>query len=259
MKQAIFVLLAASVVFGQTQSKPAVPAAKPGASAAKPSATQAKPSAAAANKPASDMPAINGIPKTLFAERYVDTKLGTGAEAEPNKLYHVLYSGYLASTGQKFDSSSDHRAPILKDGKPVMGPDGKPQLGEPQPLVFPQGVGRLIPGFDQGFVGMKVGGKRRIFIPWQLGYGMRDLPARDGHVGIPAKSDLVFDVELVEVTEIPQMPAPQMPPHPTTPPTGSQPGAPPAGSQPSTPPTGNAPGTPPPGNAPETTPQNKQN
>ena len=63
-----------------------------------------------------------------------------------------------------------------KDGKPVLGDDGKPKLGDPQPMAFPQGMGRLIPGFDQGFDGMKIGGKRRLFIPWQLAYGARDIP-----------------------------------------------------------------------------------
>jgi len=54
-----------------------------------------------------------------------------------------------------------------------MGDDGKPKLGDAQPLSFPQGYGRLIPGFDQGLDGMKIGGKRRIFIPWQLAYGAK--------------------------------------------------------------------------------------
>ncbi len=95
-----------------------------------------------------------------------------------------------------------------KDGKPVMGEDGKPKLGDPQPISFPQGFGRVIPGFDQGFEGMKVGGKRRLFIPWQLAYGARGRPGPDpAHPGIPPKADLIFDVELVDVAEM------QMPPN----------------------------------------------
>src|SRR5579863_3420168 len=122
------------------------------------------------------IPKVHGIVKTDFALRYEDIKIGTGADAAPNMMYHVNYTGYLAATGEKFDSNSDRRPPVMKDGKPVMGPDGKPQLGDPQPLVFPQGMRRLIPGFDQGFSGMKIGGKRRLFIPWQLAYGTRVIP-----------------------------------------------------------------------------------
>jgi peptidylprolyl isomerase len=169
--------------------------------------------------------------KTDFALRYEDVKIGTGAEAEPNKMYHVNYTGYLAETGVKFDSNADRKAPVLgKDGKPQLGPDGKPVLGEAQPLVFPQGMGRIIPGFDQGFSGMKIGGKRRIFIPWQLAYGTRDIPGHPpDHPGIPPKSNLIFDVELVDVTDMPKPPQrPQMPPQRpgAVPMPGGKPGAP---------------------------------
>ncbi len=168
------------------------------------------------------IPPVHGIMKTAFSLRYEDIKIGTGAVAEPNKLYKVQYTGYLAATGVKFDSSYDHRAPMMKDGKPVMGVDGKPELGDPQPFAFPQGFGRLIPGFDQGFAGMKVGGKRRIFIPWQLAYGTRDIPARGAdHPGIPAKSDLIFDVELVDVMDLPAPPARPMGAAPPQPGTGA--------------------------------------
>lgn len=154
-----------------------------------------------------DVPRVRGIVKTAFSLRYQDIRIGAGAEAEPNKLYHVLYTGYLASNGYKFDSSEDHRMPLRdKDGKIEIGPDGKPRLGEPQPLVFPQGFGRLIPGFDLGFTGMKIGGKRRLFIPWQLAYGAHGRPGPDpAHPGIPPKADLIFDVELVDVTDLPTM------------------------------------------------------
>jgi peptidylprolyl isomerase len=129
-----------------------------------------------------------------------------------------------------------------------MGPDGKPQLGDPQPLVFPQGVGRLIPGFDNGFAGMKIGGKRRIFIPWQLAYGAHGHPGPDAaHPGIPPKADLIFDVELVDITDMPTaQPHPSLggtprpgtpvapPPHPPVPPPTTAPPAPPA-AKPATP------------------------
>jgi peptidylprolyl isomerase len=147
--------------------------------------------------------------KTAFTLRYQDIKIGTGAVAEPNKMYKVHYTGWRAADGVKFDSSFDHPGPPVmdKDNKPVMGDDGKPKHGDPQPMAFPQGMGRLIPGFDQGFAGMKVGGKRRLFIPWQLAYGTRDMPAHGAdHPGIPPKSDLIFDVELVEIGDMPAAP-----------------------------------------------------
>ena len=206
---ALFLFLAASVATAQSNGRPATASKAPQHHAA---ASTAAARAAASKLPAG-IPAVHGIVKTAFALKYQDYKAGAGALAEPNKLYRVQYTGYLAATGQKFDSSYDHRAPVMSDGKPVMGADGKPQLGEAQPMVFPQGYGRLIPGFDQGFEGMHVGGKRRIFIPWELGYGMRSVPARGDSPGIPPKSDLIFDVELVDVTEMPAMPSRPAPMH----------------------------------------------
>jgi peptidylprolyl isomerase len=146
---------------------------------------------------------VKGVLKSAFALRYQDVKIGTGKDAEPNKLYKVNYTGWLASDGKKFDSSFDHATPVMdKDGKPVMGDDGKPKMNDPQPIQFPQGRGRVIPGWDQGFEGMKVGGKRRLFIPYQLAYGAMGRPPV-----IPGKSDLIFDIELVDVVD---MPAPPM-------------------------------------------------
>lgn len=153
------------------------------------------------------VPPAEGTVQTAFALRYQDIKVGDGPEAAPGQIYKVHYTGWLASDGHKFDSSYDHRAPVMdKDGKPELGEDGKPKLGDAQPLSFPQGYGRLIPGFDQGVAGMRIGGKRRIFIPWQLAYGARGRPGPDAeHPGIPEKADLIFDVELLEATDM-QMP-----------------------------------------------------
>jgi peptidylprolyl isomerase len=129
-----------------------------------------------------------------------------------------------------------------------MGDDGKPKLDVPPPMPFPQGMGRVIPGFDQGFDGMKIGGKRRIFIPWQLAYGAKGRPGPDkDHPGIPEKANLIFDVELVDVSEMPA--PPQRPPmggmrpmpgapHPGTPgapPQAPAPAAPGAAPKPATP------------------------
>jgi peptidylprolyl isomerase len=211
---------------------------------AKPPTTATAPKAATTASTAAKLPAgippVRGIKKTAFSLQYQDIKLGTGADAEPNKMYEVQYTGWLAATGYKFDSSYDHRAPVVgKDGKPVTGPDGKPQLGDAQPMKFPQGFGRLIPGFDQGFYGMKVGGKRRLFIPWQLAYGAKGRPGPDAaHPGIPAKADLIFDVELVSQSEMQTPPArPGAPgvPH-AAPPRPIVPTTPSGNGQPTTPP-----------------------
>ncbi len=121
-------------------------------------------------------------------------------------------------------------------------------------MAFPQGYGRLIPGFDQGFAGMKIGGKRRIFIPWQLAYGEKGRVGPDpAHPVIPPKADLIFDVELVDIGEIPGPPnrAPivmkagkpivQTPGTPGAPSSPAQPGTPAPGATPPAP--GTAPST----------------
>jgi len=193
--------LAATVTAAQT---PTTPAPKTATTTAKPAVHKAATPPASAIKLPPGVKPVRGILKTAFALKYQDFVIGTGKLAEPGKLYKVHYTGWLASDGTKFDSSYDHRAPVMdKDNKPVKDADGNPQLGDPQPLSFPQGRGRLIPGWDQGFEGMKVGGKRRLFIPYQLAYGAMGRPPK-----IPAKSDLIFDVELLEVTDMPTQPQP---------------------------------------------------
>ena len=198
-----FLCVAMAPSLAQTAPKPAAPAHA--TATAKPAG--ASTAASSIYKLPAGIPRGRGPIKTEFSLRYQDLKLGTGADAEPNKIYKVLYTGWLAADGHKFDSSEDHRQPLRdKDGKAVLGDDGKPKLGDAQPISFIEGFGRVIPGFDQGFEGMKVGGKRRLFIPWQLAYGARGRPGPDpAHPGIPPKADLIFDVELVEVAE-PQMP-----------------------------------------------------
>ena len=255
----MILMLAACTVAAsaQTPTPPAAPAAKPAVAAtpAKPAtaatSSTAKPAAAAAKAAPATLPTVaaiikepaaiatKGIQKPFFtvALRYKEIKVGTGAEAEPGKLYKVLYTGYRASDGAIFDSTNLHpRPPVLdKDGKPVLGDGGKPKQGPPQPMPFPQGTGGTIIGFDQSFAGMKVGGQRRIFIPWQMAYGTRAMPDRGpDHPGIPAKSDLIFDVELVDVTDMPAQQA-----HPGMMP-GMRPGA--GGQQ--MPPKPGAPGAP---------------
>ena len=161
-----------------------------------------------------NIPKVVGIPKTIYALRYVDTLVGTGPLAEPSvlgtsmadskiKWYTVKYTGWLTD-GTKFDSSYDH-------------PGG-------EPITFPAGAHRVIPGWDTGFQGMHVGGKRRLLIPYQLAYGEAGRPPK-----IPAKSDLIFDIELVSVSD--------QPPTPKTPPAPAQPANPTAApDKPATPP-----------------------
>ena len=214
------------------------------------------------------VPPVRGIVTTAFSLRYEDIKIGTGPVAEPNKLYKVQYTGYLGSNGRpddghKFDSSYDHPGQPIRgaDGKPELDADGKPKMGPPQPMSFPQGMGRLIPGFDQGFSGMKIGGKRRIFIPWQLAYGAKGRPGPDeAHPGIPPKANLIFDVELVDATDLPMPPSrpgmggrpmPGGMPHPGAPGMPGTPGAAPAPGSAPAPGASPAPGTAPaPGSAP---------
>ena len=170
----------------------------------------------------------------IFTLAYVDEKVGTGELAKPKMWYTVNYTGYLPD-GTKFDSSYDH-------------PDKKP-------ISFPYGAHRVIPGWDTGFEGMHVGGKRRLFVPYQLAYGAAGHPPV-----IPAKAELVFDMELVSMS------ADDPNPKPTPPASGfGQPGQPgqPGGVLPSnrlpSPPPGGAPGAPGaapsgPANAPSTPP-----
>lgn len=104
-----------------------------------------------------------------------DTVVGKGDEAEKGKTVSVHYTGWLddkGSKGKKFDSSLDRG----------------------QAFKFVLGQGMVIKGWDQGFEGMKVGGKRTLMIPAELGYGQRGAGA-----AIPPNADLIFDVELLEV------------------------------------------------------------
>lgn len=100
-----------------------------------------------------------------------DIESGTGKEISKGALCFVQYEGFLED-GTKFDSSIDK--------------------GRPFQFVF--GTGRVIKGWDQGLVGMKEGGKRKLFVPEHLAYGERAI----GDI-IPPYSDLSFTIELLEV------------------------------------------------------------
>lgn len=264
------ILAAATIAASaQTSSKPATATTPSSTASKKATATTSKSTSTAstasatAKAPEPWIKLPTGVPATPhgpvktvpIAVHYEDIKVGTGPEGESGKLWHLKYTGWRASDGVKFDSWADHKRPQMdKDGKPELDADKHPILGDPEPAQFPQGVGGTIPGFDFGLEGMRIGGKRRIFVPWQLGYGTRDLAARKSPVpgmpdfpGIPPKSDLIFDVELVEVTDMPQRPQmPMMPPHgvPPHPGTGAPAGTAPA--QPATPAPSAKPATPPP-------------
>lgn len=128
---------------------------------------------------ADSLPQVSGTTHTAFSLRDIDIVQGTGALAAPRKCLYVHYTGWLTN-GKKFDSSRD----TMRNGAPR------------SPLAFPQGARRVIAGWDAGFEGMRVGGQRRLIIPYQLAYGELGRPP-----GIPPKATLIFDVELMGVAD----------------------------------------------------------
>jgi FKBP-type peptidyl-prolyl cis-trans isomerase len=116
---------------------------------------------------------VTGEPqKTPGGVKYWDIKVGTGAVAGRGQSVTVHYTGWLEN-GKKFDSSVDR--------------------GEP--FTFRIGAHEVIPGWDEGVAGMKVGGKRQLKIPPEMGYG----PKGAGNGIIPPNATLIFDVELLKV------------------------------------------------------------
>ncbi|MBS7661865.1 FKBP-type peptidyl-prolyl cis-trans isomerase [Pseudomonas lalucatii] len=101
----------------------------------------------------------------------VDLQLGEGKAVVKGALISTQYSGFLED-GTRFDSSYER--------------------GKPFQCVI--GTGRVIKGWDQGLMGMRVGGKRKLLVPAHLGYGERGMGAR-----VPANANLVFEIELLEV------------------------------------------------------------
>lgn len=195
----------AAAASSQSLAHPATKAAGAAMSAASAPKENCSIGAAGITLPAG-IPPVKGEVQSVFALRYQDYVIGTGAEAEPNKLYKVQYTYWLAADGTKIDSTLDHPGAPLKDanGKVMVEANGKPKLGPPMTVNFIQGRRQMVFGFDQGFAGMKVGGKRRLYIPWQLAWGAMGHPP-----AIPAMSDMIYDVELVDVAD---PPAPPMPP-----------------------------------------------
>jgi FKBP-type peptidyl-prolyl cis-trans isomerase len=109
---------------------------------------------------------------TATGLHYIDQRVGDGAEAGPGKTVELLYTGWLED-GTKFDASLDPN----------------------HPFTFRIGIDEVIQGWNEGITGMKAGGRRRLVVPPELGYG------RQGAGGgvIPGNATLVFEVELIAV------------------------------------------------------------
>jgi FKBP-type peptidyl-prolyl cis-trans isomerase len=136
------------------------------------------PTAAAESAPAASSPASAQGTESMPLQK-IELAPGNGAEIKSGQTALVHYTGWLYDTaapenkGKKFDSSVDRN----------------------EPFEFPVGAGMVIKGWDEGVVGMKPGGKRRLVIPPEMGYGARGA----GGGLIPGGATLVFDVELVEI------------------------------------------------------------
>ncbi|HZU69667.1 MAG TPA: FKBP-type peptidyl-prolyl cis-trans isomerase [Ktedonobacteraceae bacterium] len=120
----------------------------------------------------STAPHIVGTPVKLSGGlEYIDIVKGTGATVKKGNTISVEYTGWIASTCKKFDSSYDNKG---------------------QAFTTQIGTGQVIPGWDEGLIGMKVGGTRRLLIPASLAYGAQGSPPT-----IPPNAILIFDVTLL--------------------------------------------------------------
>ncbi len=124
-----------------------------------------------AGTPATVAPAASNVVTTSSGLKYEVLREGNGPVAKAGQTVSVHYTGWLTD-GTKFDSSVDRG----------------------QPFSFALGAGQVIKGWDEGVAGMKVGEKRKLTIPSDLGYGQRGA----GNV-IPPNATLVFDVELLGI------------------------------------------------------------
>src|SRR5262249_29361745 len=173
-KQSLALALALAIGLGACKQSTSKTSSESGQSTTTTTTATTTP-AAAAQKPAA-APALPGDPgsgqvhKLASGLQYDDLKSGTGKMAEPGMNVSVHYTGWLLD-GTKFDSSVDRG----------------------QPFKFQLGGGQVIQGWDEGVKGMRIGGKRKLTIPPDLGYGPR------GTGPIPPNATLVFDVELLDV------------------------------------------------------------
>lgn len=128
-------------------------------------------------KSGGEQPAVGAAPAGMVTTpsglAYQDLVAGSGPTPTAGKLVRVHYTGWLQN-GTKFDSSLDRG----------------------QPFEFPIGAGQVIPGWDEGVMTMKVGGKRKLVIPPQLGYG-----AAGAGSDIPPNATLIFEVLLLDVQQ----------------------------------------------------------
>lgn len=177
----IMVLPAALIASGcGKKSTPTAPAtalaparpqpAEPPAAAEKKATKVTKPTESQAVQMARKLgtPTNNPVVTTPSGLQYIDVKVGEGEAAKAGQTAEVHYTGWLVS-GIKFDSSLDRG----------------------QPFSFPMGAGRVIKGWDQGVVGMKPGGVRKLIVPPSLGYGGQAMGP------IPPDSTLIFEVQLL--------------------------------------------------------------
>lgn len=118
-------------------------------------------------------PNVTKADTDVTALQKVDTEQGTGVEVKSGDCLTVKYFGALAATGEKFEEN----------------------FTDTNGLKFQVGTGNVIKGWDQGLIGMKVGGTRQLTIPSDLAYG------EGGSGSIPANSDLIFVVKLLEITK----------------------------------------------------------
>lgn len=140
------------------------------AAVAIPACSQKEPAKPAAAEK-TESKSVAGAVTTASGLSYTDLTVGNGASPTSGKSVTVHYTGTLEN-GTKFDSSLDRG----------------------QPFVFRIGAGEVIPGWDEGVMSMKVGGKRKLVVPPQLGYG-----ANGAGGVIPPNATLVFEVELLDV------------------------------------------------------------
>ena len=153
----------------QTQTAPTAPEPEPAAAA--PKAKKVKPTTGEADidrKP--KVPKGSGDPPTELGVQ--DLIVGKGKRAKAGDMVTVQYVGVLFSNGKQFDASWDGSRP---------GPG----------FDFPLGAGQVIPAWDQGVVGMREGGRRKLIIPSELAYGAQGFPP-----DIPPDAALIFDIDL---------------------------------------------------------------
>jgi FKBP-type peptidyl-prolyl cis-trans isomerase len=181
MKRSLQIALAAAVLAANCGGAEEPPPQQP---AAETTTTSSLPPPATIDKPTSAPPTQAApadkpkVPPARPAYTRTDLQVGTGAEAQKGRGLSVHYTGWLYDPtqpemkGRMFDSSRDRG-----------------------PFSFQLGAGQVIPGWDQGFDGMKVGGRRRLIIPPSLGYGVDGA----GNGIIPPNATLLFEMELLEV------------------------------------------------------------